>query len=329
MLDKYRSRPGETRFQHILKGIKVMFLKLNTTARILTSLLLALAIPHQLQAAGPPPLNLLSNTNFVVLAETQITTTGGGSINGNVGLSGSGTGIHLTCAQVTGTIYAVDATGPLPCAVDDPTLVNQAVSDMLTSYTDAAGRTPVPTGSNLNPGAAYSSGYNIGGMTLPPGLYKFGIGQTAFINTDVTLNGGPSDVWIFQCGADLQVAAGVHIILAGGANANNIFWQVSSLAVLDTTSVFNGTILAGTSITMNTGSTMNGRALAQIVCSESISLGLTRDRVSVVYCSIHDSRRKKTDNRSARIDPQISIENGIASARYRRPPQNGEAVSRT
>ena len=241
-----------------------MFLKPNTTARILTSLLLALAIPHQLQAAGPAPLNLLSNTNFVVLAETQITeadTTG--SINGNIGLSGTGTGIHVTCAQVTGTIYAVDASGPLPCAVNNATLVNQAVSDMLTSYTDAANRIPVPTGPNLNPGVAYSSGYNIGGMTLPPGLYKFGIGKTAFINTDVTLSGSASDVWIFQCGADLQVATGVHIILAGGANANNIFWQVSSAAVLDTTSVFNGTILAGTSITMNTGSTMNGRALAQ------------------------------------------------------------------
>ena len=59
---------------------------------------------------------------------------------------------------------------------------------------------------------------------------------------------------IFQCGADLEEANGVHIILTGGANANNIFWQVSTKAVIGTTAVFNGkTILAGTSITMNTG----------------------------------------------------------------------------
>ena len=232
--------------------------------RILILFLLALAIPYQLQAAGPAPLNLLSNTNFVVLAETTITTTGGGSINGNIGLSPApGSAILVTCAQVTGTIYATDASGPLPCRVVDTTLLNQAVNDMMTSYTDAAGRTPVPTGSNLNPGAAFSTGYNMGGLTLAPGLYKFGSGQTAFINTDVTLSGSPSDVWIFQCGADLQVANNVHVILAGGANANNIFWQVSTKAVIGTTAVFNGTILAGTSITMNTGSTMNGRALAQ------------------------------------------------------------------
>ena len=245
---------------NLWKRTKATFTQLNPTARILTPLLFALAIPYQLDAAGPAPLNLLSNTNFVVLAETQITTTGGGSINGNVGLSGTGTGIHVTCAQVTGTIYAVDATGPLPCAVNDPTLVNQAVSDMMTSWTDARGRT-IPT--TVNPGVAYSSGYDIGGMTLAPGLYKFGIGQTAFLNTDVHLTGSPSDVWIFQCGADLQVANNVHVILAGGANANNIFWQVDTAAVLGTTAVFNGTILAGTSIVMNTGSTMNGRALAQ------------------------------------------------------------------
>ena len=236
----------------------------KATTYFLFLLLLALCISHQLQAAGLAQLNLLANTNFAVLAETTITTTGGGSINGNIGLSPApGSAMLVTCAQVTGTIYSVDATGPLPCRVVDATLLTQAVSDMMTSYNDAAGRTPVPTGPNLNPGSAFSTGYDMGGLTLAPGLYKFGSGQTAFLNTDVTLSGGPSDVWIFQCGADLEVANGVHVILAGGANANNIFWQVTTKAVLGTTADFNGTILAGTSITMNTGSTMNGRALAQ------------------------------------------------------------------
>jgi len=244
---------------------KTTFIQLNPTTLILTPLLLALAIPYQLKAAGPATLDLLSNTNFAVLAETQITTTGGGSVNGNIGLSpAAGTFIFLTCPQVNGTIYVASAGGStLGCQVLDASRLTQAVNDMVTSYGDAAGRTPVPSGPNLNPGAAFSTGVDIGGLTLAPGLYKFDSSTTCFINTDVTLSGGPNDVWIFQCGADLEEANGVHITLAGGANANNIFWQVATKAVLGTTTVFNGTILAGTSITMNTGSTMNGRALAQ------------------------------------------------------------------
>jgi hypothetical protein len=231
----------------------------NAIAQILTSLLLALAIPQMLSAAGPAPVNLGSDANFVILAGATITTTGGGIINGNVGASPiTGSAIGVTCAQVNGTIYAVDASGP-PCAVVDPTLLTTAKGDLTIAYNDAAGRT---TPTTVNPGGAYSTGYDIGGMTIGPGLYKFGIGQTAFIETDVTLSGGPDDVWIFQCGADLQVANGVHVILTGGAQAQNIFWQVSSSAVIGTSAVFNGTILASQSITMESTSTMNGRALA-------------------------------------------------------------------
>lgn len=231
-------------------------------ARLLTPLLLVLVMPHQIFAAGPAPVNLRSTANFEILAGAAVTSTGGGTINGNVGASPiAGSAIGVTCAQVNGQIYAVDASGPA-CAVVSPTLLTTAKGDLTTAYNDAAGRTPIPSGSNLNPGAAYSSGYNIGGMTLAPGLYKFGSGQTAFIETDVTLSGSPNDVWIFQCGADLQVANGVHIILSGGAQAANIFWQVTSSAVIGTTAVFNGTILANQAITMNTGSTMNGRSLA-------------------------------------------------------------------
>jgi len=127
---------------------------------------------------------------------------------------------------------------------------------------DAAGRTPVPSGPNLNPGVAFSTGYDIGGMNLAPGLYKFGTGQTAFIETDVTLTGGPNDVWIFQCGADLEVASGVHVILAGGAQARNIFWQVSTAATIGTFAVFKGTIMANQAVVMDTSSTMEGRAMS-------------------------------------------------------------------
>ena len=103
----------------------------------------------------------------------------------------------------------------------------------------------------------------IGGLTLVPGLYKF-TGEAHIEGSDVTLEGGPDDVWIFQCAVDLQMEAGVNrsVILAGGARAKNIFWQVGTAAVLGTYSVFKGTIMAGTSITMDLGGTMEGRALA-------------------------------------------------------------------
>jgi hypothetical protein len=98
-------------------------------------------------------------------------------------------------------------------------------------------------------------------MNLAPGLYKFT--TTALITgSDVTLTGGADDVWIFQCAQDLQVGSGIHVILAGSAQAKNIFWQVGTSAVLDTSSSFKGTIMADQSITLKTSSTMEGRALA-------------------------------------------------------------------
>jgi hypothetical protein len=257
------SLTGGTRFNNtkrimitnLWKKTIATFNRLNLTARILTPLLLALAIPCQLEAAGPAPVNLLSTANFVILAGAAVTTTGGGIINGDVGASPiAGSAIGVTCAQVNGTIYAVDASGP-PCAVINPTLLTQAKNDLTTAYNDAAGRT-TPTATN--PG-----GGNLGGLSLAPGLYKITT-TTLITGSDLTLagTGNANDVWIFQCAQDLQLGSGIKVILTGGAQAKNIFWQVGTSAVLGTFSVFNGTILASQAITMDTSSTMNGRALA-------------------------------------------------------------------
>jgi hypothetical protein len=210
-----------------------------------------------LSAAGPASVNLGSTANFTILAGATITTTGNGTITGNVGASPiTGAAIHLTCSQVSGTIYTVDPAGPLPCRVIDPTRLTTAKGDLTIAYNDAAGRTPVPSGSFLNP-----NGGNIGGLNLAPGLYKFT--ATAYITgSDVTLTGGPDDVWIFQCAQDLEEGSGIKVILAGGAQAKNVFWQVGTSATIGTSAVFNGTIIASQAITMNTSSTMNGRALA-------------------------------------------------------------------
>jgi len=217
----------------------------------------ALMAPYRLlQAAGPAPVNLGSAARFTILAGAAITTTGGGVIDGDVGASPiTGAAIHLTQAQVNGTIYAVDAAGPAGTVIA-PSLLSIAKGDLTTAYDDAAGRTPVPTGPFLNPGAG-----NIGGTNLGPGLYKF-TGTASITGGNLTLTGAADDVWIFQCAADLEVGTNVQVILVGGAQARNIFWQVATSATIGTFSTFAGTIIANQAITMNTSSSMEGRALA-------------------------------------------------------------------
>jgi len=128
-----------------------------------------------------------------------------------------------------------------------------AVSDMEIAYTDAAGRI-LPNATELGAG-------NIDGMTLAPGLYKWGTG--VLIPTGVTLSGDANAVWIFQIAGDLTVGNGAVVTLSGGAQAKNIFWQVAGQTTLGTTSEFKGNILCQTAIVLNTGATLNGRALAQ------------------------------------------------------------------
>ena len=123
---------------------------------------------------------------------------------------------------------------------------------MQLAFTDAAGRAPGVT--ELGAG-------NIGGMTIGPGVYKWGTG--VLIASDVTLSGGSTDVWIFQIAQDLTVSSATKVILAGGASPKNVFWQVAGLADLGTTAHCEGVILSQTSITLRTGASINGRLLAQ------------------------------------------------------------------
>lgn len=201
---------------------------------------------------GPAPVVMGTAGNFVILAESAITNVPTSAVTGDVGLSpGTGAGIGLTCAQVTGTIYSVDAAGPLPCVVTDAARLTAAIGDKGLAYTDATGRAPDYT--ELGTG-------NIGGMNLSPGTYKWGTGVS--IPADVTLTGGPNDVWIFQIAQGLTVGSGVQVILAGGALPKNVYWATFAAADLGTTSKFNGVILSQTSITMKTGASINGRLLA-------------------------------------------------------------------
>jgi hypothetical protein len=204
--------------------------------------------------AAQAPVDLGSAGNFAILSKSGITDVFSSAITGDVGSSPiTGAAIGLRCSEVTGTIYTVDAAGPLPCRVKDPTHLTSAVGSMETAYNDAAGRT---TPDVLNLGAG-----EIGGLTLVPGLYKWT--SNVSISDDVTLAGGPNDVWIFQIAGTLREASAKNVTLTGGAQAKNVFWQTASATTVGTTAHFEGTILSKTMIAMKTNASINGRLLAQ------------------------------------------------------------------
>lgn len=210
-------------------------------------------------AKGPAVVLLGAAGNYVVLAESKVSTVPASVITGDVGVSPAATsfltGFSLTmvgttsatATQVIGHLYGADMTAPTSSNL------TTAILDMGTAYTDAAGR-PTPDFANLGAG-------EIGALTLVPGLYKWGTGVT--VSSDLTISGGPNDVWIFQIPGNLTVSPAKHVTLLGGAKAKNIFWQVAGAANIGTTAHFEGIILSQTSITLGTGASMNGRALAQ------------------------------------------------------------------
>ena len=205
------------------------------------------------QGKGPAAVNLGLAGGFVILSKTGITDVYASAIVGDVGTSPiTGAALLLACDEVAGTIYTVNAAGPA-CKVINPAFLTAAIGDMQTAYTDAAGR--------KNPDTTELGAGNINSMTILPGLYKWS--GTVQIPIVVTLSGGPNDVWIFQIAGNLTEGNGAQVILQGGAQAKNIFWQVAGQTTLGTTASFKGVVLCKTLIAMNTGAVLNGRALAQ------------------------------------------------------------------
>jgi hypothetical protein len=210
-------------------------------------------------AVAGVPVNLGTAGQYVILAETGISTVSPSTITGNIGISPAAasyiTGFSLslpagaafsTSSQVTGDVYAPGYADPTPADL------TTAIGDMQTAFTTAAGRAPGVT--NLGAG-------DISGLTLPAGVYSWGTGL--LLSTDVTLTGRATDVWVFQIAQDLTVADGVILHLTGGASPQNVFWQVSGDVSLGTTVQFSGVILGQTLIALNTGATITGQLLAQ------------------------------------------------------------------
>jgi hypothetical protein len=194
------------------------------------------------QDLAPPP--LASAANFVILAGSTVTNTGPTVITGgDLGLSPG--------SAVTGFPPGT-LTPPAVMHVTDPTAA-QAQLDLTTAYIYTAGL----------PGGAVLPG-DLSGLTLAPGLYT--TASTVMLSAgNVTLDGqgDANAVFIFQIGSTLTTLGSTQVVLSGGTQAKNVFWQTGTAATLGTNSIFQGTIMALQAITLDTGATLVGRALAR------------------------------------------------------------------
>ena len=207
-------------------------------------------------AAAEPPVRLGTTASFAVLAGSTVTNTGPTVVNGNVGLHPGTSVTGFPPGTINGTLHKADA------------MPEQAKSDLVVAYNDAASR---------GPGAAASE---LGGRTLVAGVYT---GPTLSLTGTVTLDakGDPNAVFIFQSGSTLITASNSTVSFINEARPCNVFWQVGSSATLGTNSVFVGTILALTSITAQTRATINGRLLAR-----NGAVTLDNNRITSSTCSI-------------------------------------------
>jgi hypothetical protein len=202
---------------------------------------IAMFIAAQPAVAATAPVGLGTAGSFGVLAGTTVTNTGPSVINGDLGVSPGSAVTGFPPGTVNGAIHSADA------------VALQAESDLTTAYNDAAGRSPT----------ANVPAFIGAGATLAPGVYK--ASSSLDVGGSLTLDAGgdPNAVFIFQAASTLITDSASSVILTNGAQACNVFWQVGSSATLGTNSAFTGTILALTSISVNTNDTIEGRALAR------------------------------------------------------------------
>jgi LPXTG-motif cell wall-anchored protein len=199
------------------------------------------AAPAALAASVQPTVGLGTATPFAVLAGQSVNNTGPSVVSGDLGVSPGTAVTGFPPGTVTnGTIHAADA------------VAAQAEADLTTAYNDAAGRTPADAVST-----------DLGGQTLAPGVYNAAssMGLTGTVTLDA--GGNPNAVFIFQAGSTLITASNSTVSLINGGSPCNVFWQVGSSATLGTDTTFVGSILALTSASVQTGSTVAGRVLAR------------------------------------------------------------------
>jgi hypothetical protein len=214
---------------------------------------------------GPDEVALGSAAYFAILAKSGISTVPASVITGHIGVSPIAatamtgfsftaipSGIHSTSTQVTGNAYAASSLG------DTPKHLTTAVSNMQTAYADAAGRN--------NPDALNHFGGALATLTLPPGLYKF-TSDVTIASESLTFQGSATDTWIIQTSGSLILGKGIEVILEDGALAKNIVWQVAENVEVGAGAHMEGILLVKNAVAFRTGSSLNGRILAQTAVS--------------------------------------------------------------
>ena len=201
-------------------------------------------------------INLGAAGTYSVLAGSTVTNTGPTVVNGDLGVSPGSAVTGFPPGVINGALHAGDANAA------------KAKADLLNAQLDAAGR----LGALTLPG-------DLAGLTFTPGLYKNS--TSVMLSTgNVTLDaiGDVNAVFIFQMGSTLTTSPGTHVVLAGGAQAANIYWSVGTSATLGVNSIFKGIILADASITVNTGAVNSGVLLTRTGAVTLQSNTVTRGR---------------------------------------------------
>ena len=211
---------------------------------------------------GPAPVPLGTSADFVILSVLALSNVPPSVVTGDVGLTvASGALIGLTCAEVTGKIYSIDNSGP-PCKTTDAARLILGEKDADAAYYDGVARAPDYV--DLAAG-------NIGGLNLGPATYKWN--TAVVIPSNLTLTGGPNDVWIFQIEKGLSVSSGVQIILRGGALPQNVYWMVLWDSDLGMNSQFAGIFLGSAGVFMKSGASISGKLLSMSVHLDQNTVG--------------------------------------------------------
>jgi hypothetical protein len=206
---------------------------------------------------GPSAVSLGAAAGFTILASSTVTCTNASAVTGDVGVSPgiAITGFDASCT-LSGALHAQDAAAAA------------AHADLLVAFDELGA---AECGEDL-------TGVELGGLTLAPGVYCFD--TTAGLTGALTLDaGGDANAsWIFQVGSAITTGPGSAMAMAGGGNACNVFWKVGTSAVLGTTSSFKGNVMASASVTLTSGSSLEGRALA-------LNAAVTSDNNAVSNCA--------------------------------------------
>jgi hypothetical protein len=239
----------------------------------LNLLLLSAAALFNGATAAADTVELGTAGDYAILTKAGISTVPSSPITGNIGVSPAAAtymtgfnfllasdGSSATAPQLRGTgnkAYAASYGG------DTPTRLTTAVSDMEIAYAFAAGHTEdADTNEQI---FNELNGGLIGGLTLTPGVYTFDTDIS--ITADVTLEGNENDVFIIRTTKNVVQADNTAVILGGNVQAKNIFWQVAEAVEVGTSATLNGILLVKTKAVFKTGSTLNGRVLAQTACT--------------------------------------------------------------